>query len=136
MRRMFIAAAFAALAALVIATAAQASVKWNVRCEKIAKLPLRKGDCAHTLQPGRTWTFPKGVLAQKDYTLTGQALSIHPRLILVGGHGAIYYVGGYRGSFESRNKAPYRVTALGYPMIVVATTSATSKAAPSIKLIR
>jgi hypothetical protein len=81
-KKVLLGGALMGVAALGVTGPASASVKqspvqWNVKCENIAKLHLRKGvDCAHTLKNGQHWDFPKGVRFQKDFTTSGTALSI------------------------------------------------------------
>lgn len=98
-------------------------VHWNVKCENIAKLHLRKGvDCAHTLKKGQHWDFPKGVRFQKDLTTSGTKLSIKFQITAVGGRGSLYGIGP-RGTYGQllAGEAPYSVYATR-PMIIVAAT--------------
>jgi hypothetical protein len=127
-KKVLLSGALLGVAALGATGPASASVKrspvhWNVKCENIAKLHLRKGvDCAHTLKRGQHWDFPKGVRFQKDLTTSGNALSIKFQITAVGGKGSLYGIGpgGKYGQLLS-GEAPYTVYATR-PMIVVAAT--------------
>ena len=113
----------AAVLGVLASSASAKPVHWNVKCEKIVKLHLRKGiDCAHTVKAGKTWKFPKDVWWQKDFTTTGTALSATFQIAAVGGRGSLFGVGpaGKYGQLWS-GEAPYSIRATR-KMIVVAAT--------------
>ena len=111
------------LSGAALASGKQPPVHWNVKCENIAKLHLRKGlDCAHTLKKGQHWDFPAGVKFQKDLTTSGTKLAIKFQIAAVGGRGSLYGIGpgGTYGQLLSA-EAPLTVYATR-KMIVVAAT--------------
>ena len=68
----------AALGIAAFAGQAQAKFHWNVKCEKahLSGYALRGADCAHTLEPGQTWKFPKGTNAARVFTTSGKILPL------------------------------------------------------------
>ena len=126
MKKVLLGGALMAVAALAAAGPASAkAVHWNVKCEKIAKLQLRAGiDCAHTVKAGQTWTFPKGVWWQKDFTTTGTALSATFQLSAIGGQGSFFAIGpGAKYGQLLSGEAPVWITARQKMIVVAATKS-------------